>query len=176
MAYGVDAQSFLRLEQKVREIPDEIPEDIRPFEGVLFSYFKAFETLLMLVMAIMTQHVELMERRRYVVHFLPIYDQAARSILRLLEAEIREGLQKNSRILFELLNAIRDSHIAQELVALDTALSESEGVDTTEDHLDTATTVTNSFKDQIEKHTKRKWIKSVLHSINEIISIVRGVV
>ena len=176
MPYGVDAAPFRTLDAQVRNLPAELPTDPRAFEGVLFSYLNAFACLLTLVMAIMRVCVERQERRRYVSHFLPIFDQTARRILELLDAELREGLQEQSVNLVDLVHAIRDSQVGPELVALDQALSESEATVDPEDHLDTATTVTNSLKDQIEKYTKRRWIKSVLHALNEVISIVRGVV
>lgn len=94
----------------------------------------------------------------------------------MLDSELREGLQEQSMNLVELVHAIREGQIGPELVALDAALSGNEGVGEPEDHLTTATTVTNSLKDQIEKHTRRKWINSGLHALNEVISIVRGVV
>ena len=59
---------------------------------------------------------------------------------------------------------------------LDRVLTETEGEVPVEDHLDTATTVTNSIKEQIKKYSKRSWIESVLHTLNEVISIARGAV
>ena len=176
MPYGVDTQAFHRLHEQVLALPEELPADPRPLEGLLFAYKDAFAVLLQIVMAIMQICVERQESRQYVRHFLPIFDQALERILVLLDTEIREGLEQQSINLVELAHAIRESQMAGELLALDQAFAESEGAVEPEDHLDTATTVTNSFKEQIEKHTKRKWIKSVLHALNEVISIVRGVV
>jgi hypothetical protein len=175
MPYGVDSTPFYRLDAQLRDLPDELPGSPRPLEGVLFAYLNAFACLLTLVMAIMRVCVERQERRRYVSHFLPVYDQAARRILDLLDRELREGLSEESSNLVDLVYAIRDGQVGPELVALDLALFESEGSAEPEDHLDTVTTATNSLKKQIEKHTKRKWIPSVLHALNEVISIVRGV-
>lgn len=176
MPYNVDTAVFHRLNEQLRALPQELPADPRRLEQVLFTYRSAFCCLLTLVMAIMRICVERQERRRYVSHFLPVYDAAAQKLADLLNSEIQEGLEGRSANLVEFVYAIRDGQIGLELVALDDALSESEGAADPEDHLDTATTVTNSLKEQIEKHTKRAWIKSVLHALNEAISIVRGVV
>ncbi|WP_420426812.1 hypothetical protein [Algiphilus sp.] len=176
MAYEVDATPFYRLDEQLRELPDDLPENPQPLEGVLFAYLNAFGGLLTLVMAIMRVCVERQDGRRYVAYFLPVYDQAAERILELLDRELHEGLKEGASDLVDLVYAIRDGQIGPELVALDKGLSESEGSVDPEDHLATATTVTNSLKKQIEKHTKRKWISSVLHTLNEVISIVRGAV
>lgn len=127
-------------------------------------------------MALMRLCVERQEQRLYVTNFFPVYDEAANRALQLLETEVQEGLEEQSTNLVELIYAIRDSQVGPELVALAQALAESEKVSEPEDHLDTTTTVTNSLKEQIEKYTKKKRIKSVLRAINEVISIVRGVV
>ncbi len=176
MPYKVDANPFHQLDKQLQKLPEELSTDPRLLKGVLFAYITAFKSLLTLVMAIMRICVERQEGRKYVHHFLPVYDNAARKIINLLESEIKEGLEEGTSNLVELVYAMRDGQIGMELVALDRALSESEGKANPEDHLDTATTVTNSLKEQIEKHTKGKWIKSVLHALNEVISIVRGVV
>lgn len=176
MPYGVDTAPFRDLEERVRALPEVLPDSPRPLEGVLYAYLRAFACLLTLVMAIMKVCVEREEQRRYVARFLPVYDRAAVRLLQLLEQEVREGLEIQSPELIELVHAIRDGQVGFELVALDQAVSESEGSSEPEDHLDTATTVTNSLKQLIEKVAKRKWISSVLHALNEVISIVRGVV
>ncbi|MFL6520018.1 MAG: hypothetical protein ACJ8NS_07340 [Chthoniobacterales bacterium] len=77
--------------------------------------------------------------------------------------------------------ALRDSLLADEMVILDESLSESEEIADPEDHADAAETVTDSLKDFIKKFFGGKWVRkkrlhSVLHTINEIISIVKKVV
>lgn len=176
MAYGVNAAPFYHLNERLHEVREEFPSDPRQLEGVLFAYRNAFACLLDLVRAIMLRCIEEEERRSYVTHFIPVFDQAKLRILQLLEREIREGLSEGSIDLLDFAYAVRDGQVGPELVALDIALSESEGVASPGDHLTTATTVTNSLKKIIDKHTKRKWISSVLHALNEVISIVRGVV
>lgn len=176
MPYEVNTQVIYQWDGMIRCLPEEIPENTRELEGFLFSYLNALMCLLSLVMVLMRICVKHQDNRAYVGYFLPVYDTASEKLRQLIDMEIREGMKDGSRNLVELVYAIRDGQIGAELVALDNGLSESEGSVDPEDHLDTATTFTNSLKEQIEKHTKRRWIRSVLHSLNEVISIVRGVV
>jgi hypothetical protein len=176
MAYGINNSPLLELQREVRRLPVEISGNPREFEALLFSFLDAFRCLLALDARILLVCAERAGRRSYVRLFLPVFDEVTKRVLSLLEMEIREGLEAERSDLTDMANAIRDSSIANEMVILDQALDESEGTAEPEEHLDTAETVTNSVKEIIKKFAKRRWMESVLRALDEIISIIRGLV
>jgi len=62
------------------------------------------------------------------------------------------------------------------MVALQAAVdaSSGEGEDAEADEA-AGTTVTNSLKEQIERRVRLPWIKDILHAINEVLAVARGV-
>lgn len=175
MPYETNTDPFNNLHNLVNKLPEELPDNPQQLEEVLRAYIAAFECLLQLVKKIMEACIKKREKD-YVSAFLKVYDEAALKIIQLLDKELEEALIDKSQRYIELVYAIRDSQISLEVVILSSSLADSEMVIEPEKNLDTATVVTNSFKEQIKKYSKRSWIESVLHTINEIISIIRGVV
>ena len=182
MPYGVNAEPFYELQRRLAELPEDPPRSPSELEGVIFSFLDAFDCLLRLVSAILTRCVEHAdERRSYRRAFLPIFDRAREISLSLLRADIREGPAEDRKELIEMAYALRDSLLAEEMVTLGESVAESEDTAAPEDHADAAETVTDSVKEFIKKFVGgrfvgKKRIESVLHTINEIISIIKKVV
>jgi|SRR5262245_48142231 len=182
MAYGINTQPLYQLRDVVAQLPEELPSSARELEPVLFSFLNAFDCLLRLMNAILTRCTERAnEQRSYRRQFLPIFDQARERSFSLLNSDIREGLEENRVEFIEMTYALRDSLLADEMVTLDKSLAESEETAEPEEHADAAETVTDSLKDFIKKFfggklIGKKRLESALHTINEIISIVKKVV
>jgi len=174
MPYGIDTSNFQILQEQVENLTEEFTVDTNILESVLFSYLQAVETLFGLMKAILLVCAERDNRRKYPILFIPIYDSAVARVLKIMENEIRAGYSTPEENLIEFTYAIRDSEIASELVILSQSLDLDDDA-TPEDHLITTKTVTDSVKKQIEMYIKKKWISNILHTINEVISIIKGV-
>jgi hypothetical protein len=182
MAYGIDPRPLYQLQKDLAELPEKLPDSARELERVLFSFLNAFDCLLALMNAVLGRCAERAnDRRAYRRRFLPLFNQARERCFTLLNADIRAGLEANRFTFVTMTYALRDSFLADEMVILDESLTESEETANPEDHADAAETVTDSLKDFIKKFFGGKWIRkkrldSALHTINEIISIVKKVV
>lgn len=179
MAYGFETSAFSQFGSRLRDYPD--PEGIPQDRDTLFEltrlYLMATEALFHLMLLIMQTRLANSANDERYRGFLPIYKDRVAALLEELRDFLFGGLERDDlSTVHEFLEGVRRSALVAEMEALHYAVDNSsgEGADADAD-ADAGNTVTNSLKEQIERRVRRKWIKDILHSINEVLAVVKGV-
>ncbi|WP_028795341.1 hypothetical protein [Thalassobaculum salexigens] len=178
MAYGFETNTFRELDGALRDHPDGLPADDRDrLRQLAELYIAAVEALLKLMYLIMLARLADSPRGERYSGFLPIYGDRVGELIQMLRAFLLGGIERGeTRVVFDFLEGVRRGAIAAEFVALQGAIDASSGVGTdAQADESAATTVTNSVKEQIERRVRWPWAKDILHAINEVLSVVRGV-
>ncbi|WP_120632204.1 hypothetical protein [Ruegeria sp. EL01] len=178
MAYGFETASFKDLHSFMEEYPDPegLPQDGEVLRRGSELYLQAAGALFYLLRLISIARLERSERGSRFVSFLEIYDHRVRALLDevadFLFRSIEEG---DLERIHDFLEGVRRGAIAEEMVLLQQATESSSGTDAdAEADSEGTTTAVNSLKEQIERRVKRKWIKDILHAINEVLAITKG--
>ena len=179
MAYGFETDSFSELANRFRDYPEqqELPVDRGVLAELSELYLAALADLFSLMGLIMSARFEQSKRGMRYAGFLRVYEGR----VRILEQDLRAFLfgslgEGDIFIVHDFLDGVRRSALHEELVVLYSAINESSGDGEDADADEAAgTTVTNSLKEQIERRVKLPYIKDVLHAINEVLSVARGV-
>lgn len=181
--FGVDTSAFHVFQKQLTNLEDKYPnrfpvelplEDLKLMEEVLNAYRAAFACLLDLLRAQMERCTRIEPQRRYTRHFLPAYEAAQRKAIEMIDREIVKVIENKPRNLIGFIIAIRDGQVGKELVGLDKTIREGKKTADPKDLLHITTTVADSFKEQIEIHTKRKSIATVFRTLNDVGLIIRG--
>ncbi|XWN29943.1 MAG: hypothetical protein ROR55_20975 [Devosia sp.] len=179
MAYGFETSAFARLSDRLQDYQD--PEGIPENQDALFElaelYLAAAAALFHLMFLIMQARLTASDHGARFEGFLPIYHNRVSALMEELREFLVGGLsQGDVATAHDFLEGLRRSSLADELKALHHAIDRSSGEgEAALADANAGETATNSLKEQIERRVKRKWIKDILHAINEIISIVKGV-
>ncbi len=173
MAYDFRTGAFVDLALALRDHPRGVPAQGDKLRDLSRLYLAAADALFRLAYLIMTARLEASPHGARYAGFAPIYEDRVAALFAELEPFL---LGDDVAAIAEFLEGVRRSALAEEMVALQNAIAESsgEGGDAEADEAAT-TTVVNSLKDLIARRVKRKWIEDILHAINEILAIARGV-
>lgn len=179
MAYGFETATFSDLGGRLRDYgdPQGIPQDSDTLSELAERYIAAAEALFYLMLLIMRARFEQSPRGERYRGFLAIYEDRVAALIAELRKFLLGGLQRGElSTVRDFLEGVRQSALANELEALQYAVESSsgEGADAEAD-ASAGETVTNSLKEQIERRVGRKWIKDILHAINEVLAVARGV-
>ena len=177
MAYEFETDAFERFDGALRDYGDGVPDDPERLRELSRLYLAAAAALFLLMRLIMESRLRASPRGRRYSGFIEIYDHRVNALIRLLQDFLLGGLERGEiGAIAEFLEGVRQGAIAEEMLALQHAVDNStgEGADAAADEA-AGTTVTNSLKEQIERRVKRKWVKDILHAINEILAVARGV-
>jgi hypothetical protein len=179
MAYGFDTSTFSRLGGRLRDYPDPegVPEDSDTLSELSESYIAAAAALFHLMLLIMRARFSKSPRGERYQIFLSIYEDRVAALINELQEFLLGGLRRGEiSAVRDFIEGVRRSALANELEALQYAVESSsgEGADAEAD-ASAGETVTNSLKEQIERRVGRKWIKDILHAINEVLAVARGV-
>lgn len=174
MAYDFRTPAFVDLALALRDHPRGVPERGDQLRDLARLYLSAADALFRLMFLILLARIAATPRGGRFEGFLPIYEDRVRALFGELEPFL---LGDDVAAIRDFLEGVRQSALAEEMVALQNAVGAStgEGRDLDADAEATAT-VTNSLKEQIARRVKNPWIQDILHAINEIVGVVRGVV
>lgn len=172
-AYGFQAQAFVDLALAMREHPDGVPRRPDRLRDLGRLYFYAANDLFRLMGLILAAQIAASPRGERYHGFIEIYQVQVNAGLAELEPFL---FGDDIRTLWDFLEGVRRSAIAEEMVALGNAVapSSAQGPDLAID-AGAATTVTNSLKEQILRRVKNPWLTDIFHAINEVIGVVRAV-
>ncbi|WP_171133867.1 MULTISPECIES: hypothetical protein [unclassified Ruegeria] len=178
MAYGFQTDAFRSFDGFLRDYPEPegLPQDRQVLSRAVELYLMAATALFELMRLISLSRLEQSNSgRRYIV-FMNIYDHRVQALLQELADFLLGKLEQGDlESVHEFIEGVRRGAIAEELVLLQQATDESSGTgQDAEADTEGTTTAVNSLKEQIERRVKRKWIKDILHGINEVIAITRG--
>lgn len=176
MAYEFDTQPFREFDSMMSEYPEGIPQEREILWRIADLYLAAAAALFFVMLLIMRARLGASGQGARYEGFLPIYEDRVGALLNSMHDFLMGGLERDELgLVHEFLEGTRQGAIAAELGAFAVALdaSSGEGEDAGADE-NAGTTITNSLKEHIERRVKAKWIKDVLHAINEVLSIVRG--
>ncbi len=173
MAYGFQTQAFVDLALAMRDHPRGVPRQGDRLRDLSRLYLFAAKELFRLMALILEAQLAASPRGERYRAFLPIYDDRVAAALAELEPFL---LGDDVRAIIDFLEGVRQSALAEEMVALQNgvAASPGEGRDLAAD-AEAATTVTNSLKEQILRRVKNPWLADILHAVNEVIGVVRAV-
>lgn len=177
MAYGFETDDFVRFASALRDYPQGLPDDPERLRELSELYIAAAAALFLLMQKIMEARLEASPRGQRYSRFLPIYIDRVEALIEVLRDFLLNGLEQGEiGIVADFLEGVRRGAIAEEMVALQFAVDASSG-ESADANADEAagTTVTNSLKKQIERHVKIPFVNPILHAINEILSVARGV-
>ena len=177
MAYDFQTDAFQRLAGTLRDYPDGVPEDPERLRELSELYIAAATALFLLMRLIMETRLGASPRGERYGGFVYIYRDRVDALMAALRRFLLGGLEEGEiGSVFHFLEGVRRGAIAEEMVALQAAVdaSSGEGEDAEADEA-AGTTVTNSLKEQIERRVKLPWIKDILHAINEVLAVARGV-
>lgn len=177
MAYEFQTDAFDNFAMVMRDYPEGVPDDPEALQQLSELYLAATAALFKLMALIMATRLRGSIRGERYGAFLSIYDHRVAALIELLRDFLIGGLSRDQASeVADFLEGVRQGAIAEEMVALKLAVDSSsgEGEDAEADE-SAGTTVTNSLKEQIERRVKAKWVKDILHAINEVLSVARGV-
>lgn len=177
MAYEFETNAFDNFAMALRDYPEGVPDDPKGLQQLSELYLAATAALFQLMTLIMAARLSGSSRGKRYSAFLPIYDHRVAALMKLLRDFLLGGLERGQvSDVADFLEGVRQGAIAEEMVALKLAVDSSSGKDEDAEADESAgTTVTNSLKEQIERRVKAKWVKDILHAINEVLSVARGV-
>lgn len=178
MAYEFETSAFSELGNAMRDYPEGISREPERLRTMVELYLQAAKALFLLMSLIMVAKINQSKNGDRFRGFLDIYDERVQALLQQLASFLNAELQRgNTEVVHEFLEGVRQGAIHQEMEQLQYAISLSSG---TGEDLETdesgTTTVMNSLKEQIERRIKQRWIKDILHAINEIVSVVKAVI
>ncbi|TRW98591.1 hypothetical protein FNJ84_03250 [Paracoccus sp. M683] len=177
MAYGFQTGAFYDLAGRMRDYPDGVANDDERLAELSRSYIEAATALFALMLLILQARIRRSATGGRYDGFVLIYQDRVNALLAELREFLLEGPERaDTAEIRDFLEGVRRGALAEEMEALQYAVDQSTGNGTDADADEEATTtVTNSLKEQIERRIKRKWIKDILHAINEALSVMRGV-
>lgn len=177
MAYDFETGAFDDFAMVLRDYPDGVPDDLEGLRQLSELYLAATAALFHLMALIMAARLGESSRGDRYGAFLPIYDDRVAALLELLRDFLLGGLERGEvSAVSNFLEGVRQGAIAEEMVAFKLAVDSSSGTgEDAESDEAAGTTVTNSLKEQIERRVRAKWVKDILHAINEVLSVARGV-
>lgn len=197
MPYDTNIDTFLELNERCnlyREIQPspfvrrEEPPSEEYLVGIATAVLQSTSALLMLMLEIMRVRQELqfarvvdeIDRPPRLAEFFPLYQVAVNDIHLIFE-NLLEELSPNQdyQTLYEFVEEIVVSRIDQELVAVRSCIMQSntDSLESVDEDMDAGKQATDSLKKQLEKLFGRiPGGKSLLHTINEILAIGRGMI
>lgn len=179
MAYDFETSAFSDFGRRLRDFsdPEGIPEDRVTLNELSKLYLAAAAALFHLMFLIMQTRFQNSDRGERYQGFLKIYEDRVQALLEELRDFLLGDLEQGDiASVRDFLEGVRRSAVVHEMEILQYAIdnSSAEGIDAKAD-ADAGETVTNSLKEQIERRVRRKWIKDILHAINEVLAVARGV-
>ncbi|MGR3755938.1 MAG: hypothetical protein ACU0AT_01750 [Tranquillimonas sp.] len=177
MAYDFNPAPFQAFDAAMQDYPEGLPDNPDDLARLSALYLAAAQALFALMLAIMRARMKGSRRAHRFDGFLPIYEGLAQALLAELEAFFAGDGEAGRAALRDFLEGVRQQGLAQEMAALGAAVETSSGDGADADADEAAGhVVTNSLKEQIERRVRRKFIKDILHGINEVLAVARGVV
>lgn len=157
----------------MREHGNGVPRQGERLRDLGRLYFFAAKEVFRLMALILEAQLAASPRGERYRGFIEIYDDRVNAGLGELEPFL---FGDDLRALWDFLEGVRHSAIAEEMVALGNAVAPSsgQGPDLAAD-AEAATTVTNSLKEQILRRVKNPWLTDIFHAVNEVIGVVKGV-
>lgn len=173
MAYDFRTRAFVDLALALRDHPRGVPARGDALRDLARLYLSAADALFRLMYLILAARLAAFPHGGRFEGFLPVYEDRVRALFAMLEPIL---LGDDVAAIRDVIEGVRQGALAEEMVALQNAVGASSGGGRDLDADAEATaTVTNSLKEQLARRIKNPWIQDVLHAINEIIGVVRGV-
>jgi hypothetical protein len=170
MAYNVNTKPLDELQRRLADLPRERPGSSGDLSEAITAFVNAFDCLLRLMQAILSRIAESKGRAT----FLPIFETARANSVSLLRNKLLEPDGSEQEDIIEMIYDLRDSLLAEEFVAVAQVMDAPEREAPPEEDAETAKTAIDSVKEFITRYIPLKKLKSILHTINELIALAKG--
>lgn len=181
MAYGFSTTDFRAFHERMNAFAgsDDLPADPDTLRSLAEAYLAAMRALFDLMRRIMDTRLERSSGRNGPNRFTPfqdVYWGRVEALERIMRAFLFKGLEQGeAEAVRDFLEGVRQAALHEELLHLGEAIDAStESEEDLAADTGAAVTVTNSLKEQIERRVRWKFVKDILHAINEAIRVIMG--